>query len=199
MELFASTIATRSWSFTRSRLILGSSSTILPNEEHRSPSAGVNGDFYWTIDGRIFPSRIQWFDFSTEKFSYIPFPHTGKLLQGKHTHKLFDFGGRLGVVVYPPFHLIRTEGKFEIWSWNEGCWSLVFDDYIADAREPIGFSRDGQTLFLVGKDHILRVYDLHTKQSKKVDVYCNKFLFELIPYVESLHPLNGESEAAAQA
>ncbi|KAL6504501.1 hypothetical protein OROGR_026430 [Orobanche gracilis] len=163
----------------------------------RLKSATVNdSNFYSTITNHhwsVVPAEIRRFDFSTEEFSYIPFPCTRKRLGITHRHCLFDAGGRLGVVIFDTW---GSDKSFELWTWGGDAkvWCRQFDDRIACADFPLGFSSDGQFLFLSGEqDHQLRAYNIWTKEVKEIGIYCytdHGCKLDVVPYVETTVPLN---------
>lgn len=169
--------------------------------EHPNYNACLNGRAYWTLrnyDPVYTPFHsILCFDFCGEKFSTVPFPPSLKEMAKTHMCRLLDYGGRLGIVVHP------NEGRrnenvssFEVWAWNwdsngGGWWDQEFYGCIEGVVNPLGFSEDGGMLFLEGRDRVLHVFDFGTKKLTKLDVYCNRHLFDLISYRESRFPLNG--------
>ncbi|KAH6757945.1 hypothetical protein C2S52_023183 [Perilla frutescens var. hirtella] len=108
------------------------------------------------------------FDFAAEDFSFLDLTRTGKSVglssDFVYTYKLLEYRGSLGLIVYRrKMGLGEHEKSFELWVWKE------FDDCVVEGADmPLGFSKNGRLLFLVGMQRQLLVYDIQSKELKQV-------------------------------
>ncbi|KAH6831847.1 hypothetical protein C2S53_008340 [Perilla frutescens var. hirtella] len=160
------------------------------------PPVCVNGSCYWIADGRPHGSEdfVQSFDFVNEGFFSFRLPGTCRVSKEGYVHDLVEFGGVLGVVVYPASGIAKC---FEIWAMDRGSWTKVFDVVVNGVERPLGFWGHDRFLFFEGIPTQLQsglqsqllVYDRASLELKKLNIYDYPGKLKLLPYVESPIPL----------
>ncbi|XP_022756008.1 F-box/kelch-repeat protein At3g06240-like isoform X1 [Durio zibethinus] len=148
----------------------------------------INGFYYWQATGDS-DYRILSFDMANENFATLPLPKFGGSL-AQYYLQLLDFNGLLGAIVYPRE---GTEKSFDLWVMN-GSWTRQFSiESVSGVERPLGFWKNGE-LFLEGSNHELVLFDPATRELKNLGIHAYQNTMQLIPYVESLVPINGRSE-----
>ncbi|XVF69224.1 hypothetical protein PTKIN_Ptkin11bG0063800 [Pterospermum kingtungense] len=154
-------------------------------------SCYINGFWYWhAADTGLLDSAILSLDMANEKFSTLPLPEFGGSFE-KYAVQVLDFNGSLGVI----FHSRRgTEKFFDIWVMMSGSWTKQFSvESVSGVEWPLGFCKNGE-LFLAGSNNELLLFDPASRELKNLGVHAPRNAFQLIAYVESLVPINGQSE-----
>ncbi|XVF46956.1 hypothetical protein PTKIN_Ptkin03bG0070000 [Pterospermum kingtungense] len=148
----------------------------------------INGFYYWPAT-RNSDYFILSFNMANEKFSTLPLPEFGGALADYYL-KLLDFNGSLGAIVYPRK---ETERSFDLWVMN-GSWTRKFSiESVSGVKRPLGFWKNGE-LSLEGSNNELVLFDPATLELKNVGIHAYSGTMHIIPYVESLIPINGRSE-----
>ncbi|XVF45943.1 hypothetical protein PTKIN_Ptkin02bG0248500 [Pterospermum kingtungense] len=145
-------------------------------------SAYIDGVHYWVADGNSDQMFVLSFDYADEKFSSFPLPEG--YVSGEHDAHLLEFGGSLAAVVYP---VNENDTPFHIWVWNGESWTKKFDiEPVPGVELLLGFSKNGEQMFLEGSDHQLLLYDRASKGLKDTGVRSGQpAIMQLIHYTES--------------
>ncbi|XVF45782.1 hypothetical protein PTKIN_Ptkin02bG0234200 [Pterospermum kingtungense] len=155
-------------------------------------SAYIDGFHYWLASDNSDQMFVLSFYYADEKLSSFPLPEDFVL--GEHYAHLLEFGGSLAAVVYP---VDENDTPYHIWVRNGESWTKKNDiEPVPGVKLLLGFSKNGEQMFLAGSDHELLLYDRASKKLKDTGV-CNDqpTIMQLIPYVESSVQLSGRSLA----
>ncbi|OMO91823.1 hypothetical protein CCACVL1_07011 [Corchorus capsularis] len=148
----------------------------------------INGFYYWQAT-RNSEYLILSFDMINEKFSTLPLPNFGGSL-AQYYLQLLDLNGLLGAIVYPRE---GTEKSFDLWVMN-GSWSRQLSiESVPGVERPLGFWKNGE-LFLESSNRQVVLFDPSTQELKNLGIDAYQNTMQLVPYFESLVPINGSSE-----
>ncbi|XVF45942.1 hypothetical protein PTKIN_Ptkin02bG0248400 [Pterospermum kingtungense] len=126
----------------------------------------MDGFHYWLAYGNSNQMFVLSFEYAHERLSSFPLPEDFVLGQ-RYAH-LLEFGGSLVAAIYP---VDENDTPYHIWVRNGESWTKKIDiERVPGVKLLLGFSKNGEQMFLEGSNHQVLLYDRASKELKDTDV-----------------------------